>query len=68
MRRSDRASQNRSERGFDRSNSETQDLNCVAQNRWRGGEESQRFQDFQRWGGEERCAGGGGVWRQRPAY
>jgi hypothetical protein len=41
-----------------------QDLNREAQNRWRGGEESQRFQDFQRrggggWGGGERFGGGG---------
>jgi hypothetical protein len=54
MRRSGRASQNRSGGGFDPSNSEMQDLNREAQNRWCGGEESQRFQDFQRPGGGER--------------
>jgi hypothetical protein len=60
---------NRSDGSFDRSGSQMQDLNREAQNRWRGGEESQRFQNFQRsggdrfggggWGGGERFGGGG---------
>jgi hypothetical protein len=49
----------RSGDGFNRSSSETQSLDREAQNRSRGGEESQRFQDFQR-GGGDRWGGGGG--------
>jgi hypothetical protein len=46
--------------GFDRSNwgSQMQDLDREAQNRFRGGQQSQRFQDFQR-GGGDRFGGGG---------
>src|SRR5439155_4090212 len=45
--------------GYDRSSSQMQDLDREAQNRSRGGQESQRFQDFQR-GGGDRWGGGGG--------
>jgi hypothetical protein len=47
--------------GFNRSSggSQMQDLDREAQNRWRGGQQSQRFQDFQR-GGGDRFGGGGG--------
>jgi hypothetical protein len=46
--------------GYNRSSegSQTQDLNREAQNRSRGGQESQRFQNFQR-GGGDRFGGGG---------
>ena len=44
---------------YDRSSSQMQDLDREAQNRSRGGQESQRFQDFQR-GGGDRFGGGGG--------
>jgi hypothetical protein len=46
--------------GYDRSRegAQTQDLDREAQNRFRGGQESQRFQDFQR-GGGDRFGGGG---------
>src|SRR5262249_29575436 len=66
--RSAEGSDNRSsEGGFNRSSSETQRLDREAQNRSRGGQESQRFQDFQHGGGDrfgggsgERFGGGGG--------
>jgi hypothetical protein len=45
--------------GYDRSSSQMQDLDREAQNRSRGGQQSQRFQDFQR-GGGDRFGGGGG--------
>jgi hypothetical protein len=58
--RSGASSYNRSSGGdFSRSGgSQMQDLDREAQNRWRGGQESQRFQDFQR-GGGDRWGGGG---------
>ena len=60
--RSGASSYNRSSGGgFNRSGggSQMQDLDREAQNRQRGGQESQRFQDFQR-GGGDRFGGGGG--------
>src|SRR5436309_470752 len=59
--RSGASSYNRSSGGgFNRSGggSQMQDLDREAQNRQRGGQESQRFQDFQR-GGGDRFGGGG---------
>lgn len=46
--------------GFDRSSSETQNLDREAQNRSRGGQQSQRYQDFQRGGGDRFGGGGSG--------
>jgi len=60
--RSGASSYNRSSGGgFNRSGggSQMQDLDREAQNRQRGGQQSQRFQDFQR-GGGDRFGGGGG--------
>ena len=58
--RSGEGSYNRSGEGSsNRSSSETQSLDREAQNRSRGGQESQRFSDFQR-GGGDRFGGGGG--------
>ncbi len=60
--RSGASSYNRSSGGgFNRSGggSQMQDLDREAQNRQRGGQQSQRFQDFQR-GGRDRFGGGGG--------
>src|SRR5262249_7311946 len=59
QRSSGASSYNRSSGGYERSSSQMQDLNREAQNRWRGGQNSQRFQDFQR-GGGDRFGGGGG--------
>ena len=57
--RSGASSYDRSGGGFDRSNGGGfGDLDREAQNRFRGGQNSQRFQDFQR-GGGDRFAGGG---------
>jgi len=58
--RSGASSYNRSSGGdFSRSGgSQMQDLDREAQNRWRGGQQSQPFQDFQR-GGGDRFGGGG---------
>ncbi|HEX3228667.1 MAG TPA: hypothetical protein VHQ95_06860 [Pyrinomonadaceae bacterium] len=56
--RSGASSYNRSEGGYDHSGGGFGDLDCEAQNRFRGGEQSQRFQDFQR-GGGDRFGGGG---------
>jgi hypothetical protein len=61
--RSGEGSYNRSgEGGYNRSGegSETQGLQHEAQNRSRGDQESQRFQNFQRGGGERFGGGGGG--------
>ena len=44
------------------SSSEMQNMQREAQNRSRGGQESQRFQDFQRGGGDRFGGGGGGRW------
>jgi hypothetical protein len=57
--RSSESSYNRSGRG---SSSEMQNMQREAQNRSRGGQESQRFQDFQRSGGDRWGGGGGGRW------
>src|SRR6266567_800387 len=59
--RSGGGSYNRSGGG---SSSEMQNMQREAQNRSRGGQESQRFQDFQRSGGD-RSGGGGGGWAGR---
>ena len=61
QRSSEGSSYNRSSGGFDRSGSQMQDLDSEAQNRWRGGQQSQRFQDFQRGGGDRFGGGGFGV-------
>jgi len=66
--RSGESSYNRSgESGYNRagggSSSEMQNMQREAQNRQRGGQESQRFQDFQRGGGDR--FGGGGGWGGR---
>src|SRR5881398_2764122 len=66
--RSSASSYNRSgESGYNRagggSSSEMQNVQREAQNRQRGGQESQRFQDFQRGGGDR--FGGGGGWGGR---
>src|SRR5881398_507855 len=66
--RSGESSYNRSgESGYNRagggSSSEMQNVQREAQNRQRGGQESQRFQDFQRGGGDR--FGGGGGWGGR---
>ncbi len=58
--RSGGGSYNRSGGG---SSSEMQNMQREAQNRSRGGQESQRFQDFQRSGGDR--SGGGGGWGGR---
>jgi hypothetical protein len=58
--RSGESSYNRSGGG---SSSEMQNMQHEAQNRQRGGQESQRFQDFQRGGGDR--FGGGGGWGGR---
>jgi hypothetical protein len=58
--RSGSGSYNRSGGG---SSSEMQNMQREAQNRQRGGQESQRFQDFQRGGGDR--FGGGGGWGGR---
>jgi hypothetical protein len=57
--RSGESSYNRSGRG---SSSEMQNMQREAQNRSRGGQESQRFQDFQRSGGDRWGGGGGERW------
>jgi hypothetical protein len=59
--RSGEGGSDRSSGGFDRSGggSGSGDLDREAQNRSRGGQQSQRFQDFQR-GGGDRFGGGGG--------
>src|SRR5213082_1137399 len=66
--RSGESSYNRSgESGYNRSgggsSSEMQNMQREAQNRQRGGQESQHFQDFQRGGGDR--FGGGGGWGGR---
>jgi len=66
--RSSEGSYNRSgESSYDRSgggsSSEMQNMQREAQNRQRGGQESQRFSDFQRGGGDR--FGGGGGWGGR---
>lgn len=61
QRSSQASSYNRSgEGGYNRSSSETQSLDREAQNRSRGAQESQRFQQAQRGGGGGRFGGGGG--------
>jgi hypothetical protein len=47
------------------SSSEMQNMQREAQNRQRGGQESQRFQDFQRSGGDRSGGGGGERWGGR---
>ncbi len=49
--------------GFDRSGGDFGDLDREAQNRFRGGQQSQRFQDFQRGGGDRFGGGGFGGFR-----